>query len=287
MNNNVGYELSRRLYPPRPMLKVRNLSKYFGPRCKVCITAPPNSAGNKCSQCGTVTAFADVSFAVGAGETLGIVGESGSGKSSLLNALFMQLEPDEGVVEIDGVGDIFRGPLPSHSLRRRTLAMVHQNSLVAGLRPHISAEANVAEKLLQTGLRNFEEIHRRSGALLTELGIPQQRHKDLLSTFSGGMAQRVQLARTLVDPPAVLLLDEPTTGLDLSVQADLLLEIKRTSRQLRSATVLVSHDMAVINLLADYVAVLRHGMVVERGVPEQIFNNPQHPYTQQLIASRI
>jgi putative phosphonate transport system ATP-binding protein len=165
--------------------------------------------------------------------------------------------------------------------------MVHQNALAAGLSPRLAAESNVAERLLHLGERDFAAVRGRVSALLSALGIAVERHRDPLHSFSGGMQQRVQLARALVDPPSVLLLDEPTTGLDPSVQADLLEAVQDVTDRLSAATVVVSHDLGVIRVLADRVVVLHHGRIVEHGLVEQVLEDPQHPYTQLLVSSRI
>lgn len=277
-----------RLLPPAPLLTVSGVSKAFGPGCPRCLELTGVTAGtNRCPMCHSVVANVDVSFEAGAGEIVGIIGESGSGKTTLLRSLFLEHQPDAGEMTVDGYGDLLSSDRPRSELRRSAVVMVHQNALAAGLAPDLAAESNIAERLLDTGVRNFAEVHAASSTLLEELGIAPARHADRLATYSGGMAQRVQLARALVAPPQVLLLDEPTTGLDPSVQADLLEEIQRVTDHLGSATVLVSHDMDVVRLLAHRVLVLRYGRVVEDGIPEQIFEDPQHPYTQSLIASRL
>ncbi|PRC46358.1 ABC transporter, partial [Mycobacterium sp. ITM-2017-0098] len=153
--------------------------------------------------------------------------------------------------------------------------------------PRLGASSNVAERLLGAEARRFGEIHARAGELLGELGLRPERHNDPLMTFSGGMQQRVQLARALVDPPQLLLLDEPTTGLDPSVQADLLEVVARVTDSLGSATVVVSHDLAAVRVLASRVLVLHHGRIVEEGITEQVLEDPQHPYTQLLVSSRL
>jgi putative phosphonate transport system ATP-binding protein len=271
-----------------PLLSARALSRSFGPGCELCTDLTGDAAAtSRCPVCGTVIAVHDVSFDVGSGEVLGIVGESGSGKTTLLSLLHLDTPADAGSMEVEGYGDLFRSRTSDAELRRSAVVMVHQNSLAAGLAPRLAAESNVAERLLRTGCRSFAEAQARSRSLLAELGIHPSRHTDPLETFSGGMAQRVQLARALVNPPRVLLLDEPTTGLDSSVQADLLESVQQVTDRLGSATVVVSHDLEVIRILADRVLVLHFGRVVEDGIPEQVFDDPQHPYTQLLVASRL
>ncbi|UNK47822.1 ATP-binding cassette domain-containing protein [Arthrobacter sulfonylureivorans] len=276
------------LLPPPPLLAVNGLSRSFGPGCPRCEQLTGDAAGtSRCAACGTVIAVHEVSFEVGAGEVIGIVGESGSGKTTLLRSLHLDAVPGAGSMRVAGYGDLFTSSTPRTELRRSAVVMVHQNALAAGLSPGLAAESNVAERLLSTGCRNFTDARGQVSGLLEELGIHPSRHADPLGTFSGGMQQRVQLARALVSPPRVLLLDEPTTGLDPSVQADLLETVQRVTDKLGSATVVVSHDLDVVRILASRVLVLHYGRVVEHGIPEQVLDDPQHPYTQLLVASRL
>jgi putative phosphonate transport system ATP-binding protein len=265
------------LVPPEPVVSVEGLSHRFGRGCDRCIELTGEATGtNRCSACGSVVAVHDASFDVGPHEVLGVVGESGSGKTTLLRCLHLDLTPESGSIAVRG-----------RAIERSTVVMVHQNALAAGLYPRLAAEANVAERLLGGGARHFGEIHARAAELLAELGLQPERHTDALMTFSGGMQQRVQLARALVDPPQVLLLDEPTTGLDPSVQADLLDVVQRVTETLGSATIVVSHDLAAVRVLASRIVVLHHGRIVEQGISEQVLEDPQHPYTELLVSSRL
>ena len=276
------------LHPPPPVVSVTGVSHRFGPGCDRCVELTGEAAGtNRCRDCGTVVAVHQASFEIGPHEVLGVVGESGSGKTTLLRCLHLDLVPDSGSMVVDGHGDLFRHTGHTSELKRSTVVMVHQNALAAGLYPRLGAASNVAERLLGGGARRFADIHARAGELLGELGLRPERHNDALMTFSGGMQQRVQLARALVDPPQLLLLDEPTTGLDPSVQADLLEVVARVAESLGSATVVVSHDLAAVRILASRVVVLHHGRIVEQGITEQVLEDPQHPYTQLLVSSRL
>lgn len=276
------------LVPPDPVLSVRELSHRFGRGCPECVQRTGEITGtNRCAACTSVMAVHDVSFEVGPQEVLGVVGESGSGKTTLLRALHLDVAPQSGTMQVSGVGELLQSAHNHGELRRSTVVMVHQNAVAAGLYPRLAAESNVAERLLGTGLRSFTDIHARAADLLTELGLQPQRHVDALATFSGGMAQRVQLARALVDPPRVLLLDEPTTGLDPSVAAGLLEVVQRVTATLESATIVVSHDLAAVRVLATRILVMHHGRIVEHGISEQILEDPQHPYTRLLVSSRL
>lgn len=265
------------LLPPEPVVSVSGLTHRFGGGCERCFDLTGEDTGtNRCAACGAVVAVHHASFDVGPHEVLGVVGESGSGKTTLLRCLHLDLTADSGSITVGG-----------RAIERSTVVMVHQNALAAGLYPRLAAESNVAERLLGGGARHFGEIHARAGELLVELGLRPERHTDALMTFSGGMQQRVQLARALVDPPQVLLLDEPTTGLDPSVQADLLDVVQRVTETLGSATIVVSHDLAAVRVLASRIVVLHHGRIVEQGISEQVLEDPQHPYTQLLVSSRL
>jgi putative phosphonate transport system ATP-binding protein len=265
------------LAPPPPVVTVNGVSHRFGHGCDRCVEMTGEVTGtNRCFSCGSVMAVHDATFEVGPREVLGVVGESGSGKTTLLRCLHLDLLPDSGSIRVDG-----------QEIDRSTVVMVHQNALAAGLYPRLAAESNVAERLLGGGSRRFGEVHARATELLSELGLQPERHIDALMTFSGGMQQRVQLARALVDPPQLLLLDEPTTGLDPSVQADLLDVVQRVTETLRSATIVVSHDLAAVRVLASRILVLHHGRIVEHGISEQVLEDPQHPYTQLLVSSRL
>lgn len=276
------------LIPPDPVVSVRELSHRFGRGCDRCVGLTGEAAGtNRCAACGSVVAVHDASFDVGPHEVLGVVGESGSGKTTLLRCLHLDLVPDSGSMVVSGHGDLLGETDNRGAIRRSTVVMVHQNALAAGLYPRLAAESNVAERLLGSGSRRFDEVHARATELLAELGLQPERHTDALATFSGGMQQRVQLARALVDPPNVLLFDEPTTGLDPSVQAGLLEVVQRVTEALRSATIVVSHDLAAVRILASRILVLHHGRIVEQGISEQVLEDPQHPYTQLLVSSRL
>ncbi|HTE61176.1 MAG TPA: ATP-binding cassette domain-containing protein [Solirubrobacteraceae bacterium] len=278
-----------RLAAPEPVLRVRGLVKRFGPGCAQCAQQTGDSAGtNRCPACGTIVALRGVGLDVGAGEVLGIVGESGSGKTTLLRCLSMDLGAEAGSVLLSGVGELLgRSGRVHRETRARELAIVHQDPFAAGMLPRLSAETNVAERLLTNGARTFEPLSRQASTMLARMEVAPGRHRDPLGTFSGGMRQRVQLARALVHRPRLLLLDEPTTGLDPSVQATVLSLIERAIDRVGAGTVLVTHDLGVVALLADRVVVMHHGEIVEEGVTDGVLEDPRHPYTRSLVASRL
>jgi len=274
-----------RLEPPQPLLAVEALTRRFGPGCPACRLRDPGEGGASCPACGTVTALDGVSFEVGPRETVGVVGESGSGKTTLLRCLRGELAASAGRATLEGVGEL-AGESP-HLAPTEAVAMVHQDALAGGLRPQLAAETNVAERLLGGGRRDFQGISARAAELLERMDVDRSRHGDQLGTFSGGMRQRTQLARALVHPPLLLLLDEPTTGLDPTIQATVLALIADIVEGLEGATLVVSHDLGVVRLLADRVVVVRAGRVVEEGPTDQVLADPRHPYTRLLVASRL
>ena len=238
---------------------------------------------------GTRVGCRDVGFELWPGEVLGIVGESGSGKTSLLNAMSARLEHAAGTIRYrlrDGtMADLFGlSEAARRQLLRTDWGVVHQNPR-DGLRLTVSAGANVGERLMAIGARHYGEIR---GAALDWLGkveIDQDRIDDRPSSFSGGMQQRLQIARNLVTNPRLVFMDEPTGGLDVSVQARLLDLIRGLVADLGLSAVIVTHDLAVARLLAHRLMVMRGGEVVESGLTDQVLDDPQHPYTQLLVSS--
>ncbi len=231
----------------------------------------------------------DVSFALWPGEVMGIVGESGSGKTTLLNCLSARLEPSAGRViydtRNDGPVDIYGMSEPRRRLLMRTdWGIVHQNPR-DGLRMGVSAGANVGERLMAVGARHYGEIRAQADEWLRKVEIDRERIDDLPLTFSGGMLQRLQIARNLVTHPRLVFMDEPTGGLDVSVQARLLDLLRRLVTDLGLAAIVVTHDLAVARLLAHRLMVMRRGEVVETGLTDQVLDDPHHPYTQLLVSS--
>jgi putative phosphonate transport system ATP-binding protein len=199
------------------------------------------------------------------------------------------MAPDEGVVEFDlrdgGPADIYALPEPRRRLLARTdWGFVHQNPR-DGLRMEVSAGANVGERLMAVGDRHYGRIRGAAADWLSKVEIDLARIDDRPSRFSGGMQQRLQIARNLVTRPRLVFMDEPTGGLDVSVQARLLDLLRGLVRALHVAAVVVTHDLAVARLLADRLMVMRAGRVVEEGLTDRVLDDPQHPYTQLLVAS--
>ncbi|WP_248464538.1 phosphonate C-P lyase system protein PhnK [Pectobacterium versatile] len=228
--------------------------------------------------------FEDVSFELFPGEVLGIVGESGSGKTTLLQAISARLTPQQGTITYQGC-DLYR---LSESERRRLLrtewGVVHQYPL-DGLRPQVSAGGNIGERLMAAGQRHYGEIRQQASQWLHDVEIPVARIDDLPTTFSGGMQQRLQIARSLVTRPKLVFMDEPTGGLDVSVQARLLDLLRTLVRELNLAVVIVTHDLGVARMLAHHLIVMKQGRVVESGLIDRVLDDPRHPYTQLLVSS--
>ncbi len=250
---------------------------------------PLLSARGLAVRLGTVAALDGVDADLWPGEVLAVVGESGSGKTTLLNTLFGALKPDQGIVFYRDCGgrahDVHRMPRPAlRALHRSDWGFVYQEPQQA-LRMGVSAGGNVGERLMAQGARHYGSIREAAISWLSEVEIDPARVDDLPRTFSGGMLQRLQIARTLVTHPRLVFMDEPTGGLDVSIQARLLDLIRRLVAQLGVAVVLVTHDIAVARLLADRIVVMQAGKVVEAGLTDQVLDDPQEPYTQLLVSS--
>lgn len=234
---------------------------------------------------------ADVCFDVYPGEVLGIVGESGSGKTTLLRCLAGHLEADSGSVEFVLRDGVRRDTLTMDEAERRQLgrtdwAFVHQNPR-DGLRMAISAGGNIGERLMAIGDRHYGNIRATATSWLERVEIDPARIDDRPSTFSGGMQQRLQIARNLVTAPRLVFMDEPTGGLDVSVQARLLDLLRGLVAELGIAVIIVTHDLAVVRMLADRMMVMRRGKVVESGLADQMLDDPSHEYTQLLVSSAL
>jgi putative phosphonate transport system ATP-binding protein len=238
---------------------------------------------------GRIHAVDEVSFDVWPGEVLAVVGESGSGKTTLLNLIAGRLPVDGGTVlyrsSDRGLEDVVTMDEP----RRRRLArtewgFVHQSAR-DGLRLKVSAGANVGERLMAVGERHYGRIRARASDWMGRVEIPQDRIDDLPETFSGGMQQRLQIARNLVTEPRLVFMDEPTGGLDVSVQARLLDLLRNLVTDLSLVVIIVTHDLAVARLLSHRMLVMQHGRVVELGLTDQVLDDPQHAYSQLLVAS--
>jgi len=231
----------------------------------------------------------DVGLELWPGEVLAVVGESGSGKTTLLNCLASRLAITSGTVEYRMRDGEMRDLASLREAERRFLArtdwgFVHQNP-AEGLRMGVSAGANVGERLMAVGARHYGRIRGEALDWLGRVEIAADRIDDEPGSFSGGMRQRLQIARNLVTRPRLVFMDEPTGGLDVSVQARLLDLLRRLVSDLGLAAIVVTHDLAVARLLSDRMMVMQGGEVIETGLTDRVLDDPQAPYTQLLVSS--
>ena len=250
-----------------PLLSARHLGKRYGSRI----------------------GCTDVSFDLYPGEVLCVVGESGSGKSTLLNTIGLRTPADEGTLSYTSTQgepiDLIGLSEPRRRLLLRTeWGFVEQNPR-DGLRAEVSAGANIGEPLMAVGARHYGQIRDTATNWMRRVELDTTRIDDLPRSFSGGMQQRLQIARNLVTGPRLVLMDEPTAGLDVSVQARLLDLLRTLTSQLHLACLIVTHDIGVARLLAHRLMVMQGGRVVESGLTDQVLDDPQHPYTQLLVSS--
>jgi len=253
--------------PDPPLLLCEGLTKFYGDRlgCR------------------------DVSFALWPGEVLAVVGESGSGKTTLLACLAARLEPSAGrVLYRMGDGELTDLASLTEAERRRLMrtewGYVHQNA-ADGLRMTVSAGANVGERLMALGARHYGKIRGAALDWLSRVEIAGDRIDDDPRAFSGGMRQRLQIARNLATQPRLIFMDEPTGGLDVSVQARLLDLLRGLVAEFGLAAVVVTHDLAVARLLSHRTLVIKDGRVVEHGLTDRVLDDPREPYTQLLVSS--
>lgn len=256
------------------LLRVRNLTKVY------------EEPGG-----GSVVAHAGIEFDLYPGEVLGIVGESGSGKSTLVRVLYFDADATAGEVYFRPVDGGATNVLGLSSRRKRhirnhLMGMVYQNPR-DGLNFRFSAGGNVAEKLVLADLLDVGRIRRRAGELLSQTEVAIERMDESPVFFSGGMQQRVQIAKAIANNPPLVFLDEITSGLDLSVQAKVLDLIRSLQQEHGVSMIVVSHDMGVIRMLTDRTIVMKQGRVVEHGLTDQILQDPQHGYTQLLVSSLL
>ncbi|PWH12999.1 MAG: dipeptide/oligopeptide/nickel ABC transporter ATP-binding protein [Anaerolineae bacterium] len=234
---------------------------------------------------GAARALEDVSFDVYPGQTIGLVGESGCGKTTVLMSI-LRLLPTQaqisGRVLFRGLDLLALSERQMREYRWKEIAIVFQGAMNA-LNPVMSVGEQICEAITLHGLMPRREAEARTGELLELVGIPKERGVQYPFQYSGGMRQRAMIAMALACSPCILFADEPTTALDVMVQAQILELLGNIQRKMGLAIVLVTHDLGVVAEMCDMVVVMYGGKVAEYGPVDRIFNNPQHPYTQKLL----
>jgi putative phosphonate transport system ATP-binding protein len=274
------------------LLRVSNLTKIYGePNDNSIVNTGPIFNSNICPETGSIVACADISFDLFPGEVLGIVGESGSGKSTVVKLLYFDMEATMGEAFIKPhqnglVNMLAESNQKKRWIRNYLMGMVYQNPR-DGLNFKFSSGGNIAEKLIMGGNYHVGSIRNRAEELLLKTEVPVLRMDDKPGLFSGGMQQRVQISKAIANNPPILFLDEVTTGLDVSVQARVLDLIRELQQNLGIAMIVVSHDLSVIRMLTDRTMVMKNGRIVERGLTDQILQDPQHEYSQLLVSSLL
>ncbi len=259
-----------------PLLAVRELSVQF-----------PQAAGSELRP-----AVDALSFTVAPGESLGLVGESGSGKSVTALAILRLLPPAstvQGAIEFTAEGRTHNlltlAPEPMRRLRGREIAMIFQEPMTA-LNPVMPVGAQIAEALTaHTPRLGRREIRERVHSAMETVALPDpvRRARDYPHQFSGGQRQRILIAMAIIHRPRLLIADEPTTALDVTVQAQILELLAKLREDYGLAMLFISHDLAVVSQVAERVAVMRHGLLLELAPARDLFREPRHPYTQALL----
>ena len=239
---------------------------------------------------GSHRAVTDISFHINAGETLGLVGESGSGKSATSLAMLRLLPPSAqvtGNISFSGESLLALSPETMRRHRGRSLAMIFQEPMTA-LNPVMPIGAQIAEAVLAHHPKvSRKALNKKVIEAMNQVALPDPEHRfgDYPHQFSGGQRQRILIAMAIVNQPRLLIADEPTTALDVTVQAQILKLLKDLQVRHQLAMLFISHDLAVVAQVANRVAVMQHGNIVEQGPVQALFHAPQHPYTRKLLAS--
>ncbi len=257
-----------------PLVDVQGLVKHFPGERRWLGLGPPRSV---------VRAVDGVSFAIAAGQTLGLVGESGCGKSTVGRTILRLLEPDAGQVSVAGADVRALGGRELRALRRR-MQIVFQDPY-GSLNPRMTVRQTLAEPLTIHHLVSGPDVGRRIAALLEEVGLDSSHERSYAHQLSGGQRQRVVIARALSVEPQFLVLDEPVSALDVSVQAQVLNLLADLQQRRRLTYLLIAHDLAVVKHIADQVAVMYLGKIVERAAAPAVYAGPRHPYTTSLLSA--
>ncbi|MBI5394987.1 MAG: ABC transporter ATP-binding protein [Verrucomicrobia bacterium] len=256
-----------------PLLEVKNLKVYF-----------PIMGGVIRHKIGEVKAVDDVSFAIEPGETVGLVGESGSGKTTIGRAILRLLEPTAGEVRFDG-HDITHASERELRPLRKQMQMVFQDPF-GSLNPRMTI-ASIVGEAMKIHFRQMDRNARRDriAELLRRVGLKPEHMNRYPHEFSGGQRQRIGIARALAVEPKFIVCDEPVSALDVSVQAAIINLLQDLQEQYRLTYLFIAHDLAVVEHISDRVLVMTQGKIVEAASSEEIYERPQHPYTQKLIAA--
>ena len=261
-----------------PLLEVRNLSKRFAVRKQSFLGGKPG---------GELLAVDDVSFEIGVGECLGLVGESGCGKTTTAKMILRSVTPDAGEIVFNDRGiphDVLALHGPELFAYRRKVQFVFQDPF-SSLNPRMTVQDIVAEPLVIHGIGDEEERFARVKELMTLVGLDVRYLRRYPHSFSGGQRQRIGIARALALDPEVLIADEPVSALDVSVQAQVLNLLLDLKSALNLTYIFISHNLAVVHYVADRIAVMCAGRLVELAPYAELFRNPVHPYTKALLAA--
>ncbi len=255
-----------------PLLDCKNLCKYY-----------PISSGFLRRQVGVVTALDDVSFQIGEKEIVGVVGESGSGKTTLARAITRLISPTSGQILFDNV-DITNMSIEELRPLRKSFQIVFQNP-ASSLNPRMTILQTMQEVILFHQMA--DDVVEYASALMSRVGLDPEFLSRYPHELSIGQQQRVCIARALITKPRLVVLDECVSALDISVQAQVLNLLLELYEELRMSYLFISHDIGVVQHLADKVVVMSEGRIVEQGPAEKVLEDPEHPYTKLLLSSRL
>tara|TARA_B100001105_G_scaffold70617_1_gene55414 strand:+ start:29 stop:1051 length:1023 start_codon:yes stop_codon:yes gene_type:complete len=258
------------------IVEVKNLKKYF-----------PITAGIFQRVIGHIKAVDDVSFVIPRGKTVGLVGESGCGKTTISKCILRAVDPTSGEINLHTEGQINNvADMREKDLRplRREMQMIFQDPF-SSLNPRMNLLDIVSEPLLLNGVKNRSERQDRVEELLSKVGLRPEYMVRFPHAFSGGQRQRIGIARALALNPSLIVCDEPVSGLDVSVQAQVINLLMDLQDELGLSYLFVSHDLSIVRQISDSIQVMYLGRLVENGTPEEIFSSPKHPYTEALISA--